>query len=297
MSSGTREDFTGPPDPEPCSCDEALGLREKLDAALGACRALEEEVEKDAEEWREEAWRIGQDFAATESRLAEATALLDEWTTCPAAGYTPGRLLKRVHAFLSSTTAQASEPYKREPRTIDGRTLFQVDNNLNPDGTVRVHPDTIALRECRAELRIHAKDANRYAQELSAAHLDNLAALKDVESARAERAAEFAAKVLAHEVLETVRAERDTALQRAEIAEGQLREDTVHRHNALAHIAELEAALESKTQESFSWEGQNRTTEDYTKTLEDRIARAVAELEQCAEPRIGAVDRALEALR
>lgn len=38
MTSGTREPFEGPDDPEPCSCDEALALGERV-------RVLEEKLE------------------------------------------------------------------------------------------------------------------------------------------------------------------------------------------------------------------------------------------------------------
>lgn len=93
MSSGTREDFTGPPDPEPCSCEEALELKGKLDEA------------ESRRDW------AARDVVSLEKRLGEATALLTRWKSDePLGGIAERKLHADTSDFLwpSATPAQAA---------------------------------------------------------------------------------------------------------------------------------------------------------------------------------------------
>ena len=86
--------------------------------------------------------------------------------------------------------------------------------------------------------------------------------------------------------LVSARAERYTAREQTETTCKLLGEVARERDTALGRIAELEAEVK------IAWEEDPLVSE-----LRKSIARAVAELEQCREPRTGAVERALEILK
>jgi hypothetical protein len=212
------------------------------------------------------AWR-GANAArnAAESRLAAATALLeDAAATLDDAGLV--HTAQRIRDFLSATPAQAAEPTAADLERIPVGAL------VLPPGVE--HPDTIALRRCRAELE-------------SAEHL--------LEQ-RGQDVAQY------KEALESARAERDTALEKRHEAIQEQARLADGCNAALARIAELEAQLET-TRERAQWDLDWRIeAEALTRNLDMSIARAVAELEKAKRMSPGrwveeSIDAALEALR
>jgi hypothetical protein len=388
MSSGTREDFTGPPDPEPCSCEEALGLKEKLETALadraalvgqaayykreyGAALARAEAAERrnkelqafaknclpggpsnpTFQEWaavtRYEAVlidgpdvcdgtdaegfvggdeRCGVDpttlksalrrLKATESRLAEATALLERCKfELPPSSWTT-QLLGAVVSFLSATSAQAAEPepnaviracavLARSYETGCGEAPHHAMLGISPDAArelshaAKTEHDalTIALRECRKAMELsghvqHSRDLAT-ALESARASLTECRAEKDellngvvkywVEQHDAvvrDRNAQLDRAVKAELALESARAERDTAWQKG-YDEGAL---DVHRVEAERDTA-LEKRLEAVQEQARLADGCNaalvRITEleETNQNLRDHCQARIAELE------------------
>ena len=270
--------------------DRSIKLLRLYDAALARAEKAERNMNAIGESWRLPCERA-------ESRLAEATALLEQVEDCYADNEEAEQLVSAVHAFLrpcdhsgigmpectlcdprlSATPAQAAEPEDldlgdaiiaackavHEPRSLLTRVYNAIGLHIGHAPAGAEHPDTIALRECRAELerkdsawmsevKAHQESATRWGKRAERLH-------GDVESARAER--------------DTALEKRHEAIQeQARLADGC--------NAALARIAEL---TEHNVQQGVRYEF--------------RIARAVAELENEALQPSARIKRALEALR
>lgn len=300
MSSGTREDFTGPPDPEPCSCEEALGLREKLDATLARAEAADRLAASRGQNNRvleaDNADQIDRRRAA-ESRLAEAVELLERCLIeVDASPCRDAKVLCALERFLSATPAPAAES------EAEGILVLPEPECRTVGKFVAVgaeHPDTIAIRECRAELE---RERGYRATERERAH-------QALESARAERDTALADWKF---VIEESAKNRDEHLKQFNALEAVALQTQRELTAALARIAELETALAGATAVHHDFAGlrariaeleaEQRLRRAEVVLLSDCIARAVAALEKIVAvvPRhlvFREVFDALEALR
>jgi len=152
MSSGTREDFTDPPDPEPCSCDEALGLKQRISDLLQAAgveadvdagrdpveavRSLRHDSNRYLDEICEKAVRI----EALETGIREALRLY-------AGGHEHGDVLRR--ALSSATPAQAAELIDHQCPISEASSSAQA---AEPDDRI-ASAHGVAEREYRTAMR------------------------------------------------------------------------------------------------------------------------------------------------
>jgi hypothetical protein len=308
-----------PADSRPCGCEEAEALKAERDTFRDLARArgdlLVSEVERRLAAERQLTIIRGIDTESAESRLAEATALLRgqlEKTGMPDAdGEGPSReTVETWGAFvqfvadlvydadsvlnrgLSATPAQAAEPEPAHDTPAD-RAIADCRAALDS----MLHPDTIALRECRAELdryKSGRSELTRWAPSVVDADdedgpvyqgfltdPDGIWVRFEDADLKIRACAESRRCII--ESLESARAERDTALQKRHEAIQEQARLAGGCNAALARIAELQSGFDAAVRAAAQ--------------RDTRIARAVAELEQCRKPRTGAVERALEALR
>ena len=206
-----------------------------------------------------------------ESRLAEATALLRECARALAGNAYRAELNPEVVRFLSATPTpaapdqpraltdyDASDGYKYAPAaeskadTAAGRAIADCRAAIDR----LLHPDTIALRECRAELerannahdlqRSRAKDAERALESARANETMNAQCARlraELELQRDMVAEALASQNVTAAALESARAERDTALHSSKMALVELDGSEAELKLALARIADLEASL------------------------------------------------------
>ncbi len=263
--------------------NQVMGYRSERDAALARAEALQKlnkqnaDVESRTQSHLQGELRKAECYrVAAESRLSEATALLKRYCrTYPEGGSSDLWLEKDLDAFSSATPAPAAKAEPTEDYTLGyregcddtARELLQgreKEDRLTAavaalSARLGEHPDTIALRECRAELESVRTTARKLHESLTSAYEDIESARADAEQlraghaeCRAELEAERQEVELKQAALNTVRAERDTARVNEHKSAGDARlwklryDDECKRSEALTSVRALVESIEAE---------------------------------------------------
>ena len=296
-------EYPWPRTPQAAAHEKVLRL---YDAALARAEAAERDADREtkraleAEYQCSEHSRIGDGYwdrmMSAESRLAEATALLDtaEPKTCDYA------LCDGADCCLPAQAAEPERPNDgRSGRCgirVSGHHWCTLDHGHPGGHSTDEHPDTIALRECRAELlrQCRATAAQTAALESARAERDTVnemcaglrrqtcedaaelrTALARIGEAIADEKRDAASLEACEKHLSIVIEARDEACAKVESLDEQWHEACAERDTALARIAELESRCADAEQNEAAL---SRAALDHAMSAGKALAR-IAELE------------------